>query len=65
MLLAVDPKMTRDRADDFAQKARARLSLRKPPASHGFRVAEYNVVFEKLSNGSGGVRFRYKIGSGK
>jgi hypothetical protein len=63
MLLAIDPKMTGDKADDLAQKARARLSLRKPPASHSFRVAEYNVVFEKVSNGSGGVRFRYQIGS--
>ena len=65
MLLAIDPKMTRDKADDLTQKARARLSLRKPPASHSFRVAEYNVVFGKVSNGSGGVRYRYEIGSRK
>jgi hypothetical protein len=62
MLVTLDPKMTPQKADDLAYKARQRLrSTSKATGSHSVPVAGYTVVFEKAPDGNGGLRFRYEL----
>lgn len=60
MLLTLDPKMTPQKADNLAKKARERLqSISKTTGSHRVPVAGYTVIFGKGATLNGGARFRY------
>jgi hypothetical protein len=62
ILVTLDPKMTPQKADDLAHKARERLrSISKAIGSHSVPVAEYTVVFEKAPDGNGSTRLRYEL----